>query len=414
MSGWWGRLLGRKSGQTLDSRALAEMLSRGAQSMAGVSVTEQSAMSVATVYACVAVLSESVAQLPCILYSGAGTDARERATGHRLYGLLKDAPNEWQTPFEFWEQGVTNVALVGNHYVLKGMVGPRSREEVAELFPLRRDRVRVKERASGGPYYVVSDGAGSEREFEPSAIMHIRYRALSGWEGLSPISYNRETIGTQLAAGHMMAASLKNGARIGGVLQHPKVLSDAAVKRIREQWEGMYTGAGNASKTPILEEGLTFKEASMSPADMQYIEQRKLTATDICAIFRVPPHMVANLERATHSNIEHSAIEFVTHTLGPWLQRIEARIKKDLLSPADRALYYPEFLTTSLLRGDSAARGQFYKELFATGALSTNDICRLENLPPVGPDGNTRYVPGNMMRLGRDAITQPAPAQKQE
>jgi len=402
---WWSKLFQRRSmtmGMALDSAEILRLLTQGAQTNSGVSVTEESAMSVATVYSCVAVLSESVAQLPCILYQGEGDD-RERARKHPLYGLLKDAPNEWMTGFEFWERCICNAGLGGNFYALKGMVGASGRETLGELFPVRK--VRVKTSATGSPYYVVANEAGAERDVQPSEMLHVRYRSLDGWTGLSPIRYNAETIGLQLAGATAQARLYRNGTRLGGVLQHPGKLSADASKRLREQWEALHAGTDNAGKTAVLEEGMKFEGTTISNTDLQYIEQRKLTSTDICAIYRVPPHMVANLDRATHSNIEHSAIEFVVQTLVPWLRRIEGAVKRDLLTPADRvAGIYPEFLVEALLRGDSAARGELYKSLFATGAISSNEIRKRENMPGVGPDGDTRYVPGNLMKLGREAI----------
>jgi len=399
---WWSNLFGRKS-YTLDSQAVYDMLVAGTENGTGIAVNDESAMSVATVYACVAVLSESVAQLPCHLYTGAGADTRERATKHRLYSLLHDAPNEWMTAFEFWEQAVTHIALGGNFYALKGMVGARG-GELAELFPLMPSRVRVKERSNGSPYYVISDGKGGEKEFTPDQIFHIRYRRLKGWCGMSPISYNRETIGLQLAGARMQSRTMKHGAKLTGILKAKKNFSKEAAAKLREQWESLYAGADNAGKTAVLEEGMEFERLSMSNADLQYIEQRKLSSTDICSIYRVPPHMVANLERATHSNIEHSAIEFVVQTLGPWLRRIEAAIRRDLLTPDERKTMYPEFLVDALLRGDSVARGDLYTKLFSVGALNANEIRKRENLPPIGPDGDMRYVPGNLMKLGQTAI----------
>jgi len=405
--GWWRSIAdGVKSftmGHALSSKDILALLTQGGESAAGVAVNDESAMSVATVYACIAVLSESVAQLPCKLYTGSGTDDRQAANSHRTYGLLHDAPNEWMTSFEFWEQCVAQIALGGNFYALKGMVGSRG-SELAELFPLLPSRVQVKEGTTGAPYYVVSDGQGSERTVMTTDMFHIRYRRLKGWTGLSPISYNRETIGLQIAGNRMQARTMKAGAKISGVLKHPKSLSPKAVKELREHWEQMYSGAENAGKTAVLEEGMDFERLSLSNTDMQYIEQRKLTSSDICAIYRIPPHMVANLERATHSNIEHSAIEFVVQTLGPWLRRIEAAIRRDLLTDEERKTMYAEFLVDALMRGDSAARGTFYQTMFGTGALSVNEIRRRENLPPIGPDGDVRYVPGNLMKLGRESI----------
>lgn len=404
---WWRSIFGRKSytmGSAIDSASLAKILAGGNETSSGVAVNSETAMTVATVYACIAVLSESVAQLPCHLYVGAGTEERERATKHRLYGLLHDAPNEWTTAFEFWEQAVCHVGLSGNFYALKGMVGAPGRQELAELFPLLPGNVTVKQAATGAPYYVVAGPNGEERAVLPAEMFHIRYRRLKGWAGLSPISYNRETIGLQIAGTQAQARSYKSGSRISGLLKHPKGISDTALKRLRESWEAMYAGGANAGKTAILEDGMDFERLQMSNTDMQYIEQRQLTSTDICAIYRVPPHMVANLERATHSNIEHSAIEFVVQTLGPWLRRIEAAIRRDLLTPAERQTMYAEFLVDALLRGDSAARGELYKSLHGVGALSANEIRKRENLPPIGPDGDVRYVPGNLMRLGRDSI----------
>lgn len=373
----------------------AEAILRGfaTPSRSGVSVTADSALRQATVYACVAVLSESIAQLPCMLYRRLPDGGKERATDHPLYPVLHHRPNEWQTAFEFWEMVTAQIALYGNAYALI----IRSGRKVLELLPLQSNEVKVTRNSDFSLSYDIPDGAG-RRKVAASEILHLRYRTLDGFTGLSPIAYNRETVGFAIAATEMGASMYGNGANVSGVLSIQGPLSPESIVKLREAWHDAYHGISNTGKTAVLDNGAVWNRVSMSPVDAQYIEARKFQRGEIAAIYRIPPHKIGDLEHATFSNIEHQSIEFVTDSLTPWLRRYEQAVQRDLLIGEDDI--YCEFLVEGLLRGDSQGRAAFYKELSMIGALSVNEIRDRENLNRIGAEGDARYVQSNMMPLG--------------
>lgn len=365
----------------------------GTSTKSGVEVSAESAMRCSTVYTCVSVLSESVAQLPCLLYRRTPDGGKERATDHPLYELLHDRPNGWQTAFEFWEGVVSHMALYGNAYayIVRG-----ARGQPTELIPLMPWQVSVRKLPDHSLEYRIPDGSGT-RVVGAKEVFHCRYRTLDGVTGVSPITYNRETVGLAMAALNMGAEVFGSGATVAGVLSIPGSVGDEALKRIAEAWNSRYHGPDRGQKTAVLDNGAQWKPVAMTAEDAQYIETRKLQRGEIAAIFRVPPHKVGDMEHATFSNIEHQSIEFVRETLAPWLKRIEQAIARDLIGGEP---LFAEFLIDGLLRGDSAGRASLYRELFATGAISPNEIRDRENMNRIGEQGDARYVPANLMPLG--------------
>lgn len=384
----------RRKSQPLEAVIRAHF---GGGTKSGVDVSPESAIRCSTVYTCVSVLAESVAQLPCLLYRRTPDGGKERATDHPLYRLLHDAPNGWQTAFEFWEQAVAHMALYGNAYayIVRGAGG-----RPVELIPLMPWAVTVTKRADHSIEYRIPDG-GSTRVVEASEVLHLRYRTLDGVVGVSPITYNRETVGLAIAASNLGAEVFGSGATVAGVLSIPGSVGPDSLQRIAEAWNNRYHGQDRGFKTAVLDNGATWSRVAMTAEDAQYIETRKMQRSEIAAIFRVPPHKVGDLEHATFSNIEHQSIEFVRETLAPWLKRIEQAVQRDLIGGEE---LFAEFLIDGLLRGDSAGRAALYRELFHTGAISPNEIRDRENMNRIGAEGESRYVPGNLMPLGAASI----------
>lgn len=371
------------------SAALAEYLVSGGQSASGKSVTPDSAMRVATVFACVRVLAESVGQLPLHLYERRDREQR-KATEHPLYSVLRIAPNSYQTPQEFLEWLVACLALRGNAYAQI----IRVRGRVAELFPLHPAAVTPELRDGEVRYRVQLDGGGAE-VMAASDVLHVKLLPLDGLVGASPIRYAREAIGLAMATEEHGSRLFSNGARPGGVLEHPGKLSDAAYRRLKESWEERHQGVSNAHRVAILEEGAKWQSIGMSSEDAQFLETRKYQRSEICGIFRVPPHLIGDLERATFSNIEHQGLDFVVHALMPYLTRIEQRIRIQLLRPEERTRYFAKFNVAGLLRGDMAARASFYSQMLQNGALSPNEIRELEDMNP-REGGDVYLTPMNM------------------
>lgn len=373
-----------------ESSELAKII-YGYTSNSGVTVTQDSAMRLSAVYACVRVIAESVAQLPFILYQRDG-DKKQRATTQRLYNLLHDAPNEFQSAFEFRENLTAWVCLRGNAYALKVL---SSQGEVIELLPIPANRVEVKQQKDWRLSYVFTDNEGNRIPLQQQQVFRVMGLSLNGYSGLSPISYQRETLGISLATEKHTALTFKNGAKMTGILVNPGHFSSEEIaRRVKASWDESASG-DNAYSTPLLEDGLDWKQVSMSNRDAQFIESRKYNTEDIARIFRVPPHKIGHLEKSTNNNIEQQALEFVTDSLMPWLVRWEQSVYRDLLTREQKQRYFAQFLVDGLLRGDSAARGEFYNKLWNMGAISPNEIRQKENMNP-RDGGDDYYVPLNM------------------
>lgn len=370
----------------------------------GERVDEKSAMQISTVYACVRLLAESIAGLPLHLYRYTGEDEeKEKALDHPLYKILYRQPNPEMTSFTFRETLMTSLLLWGNAYA---QIIRDGKNGVVGLYPLYPENVEVDRDESGQIYYIYhayTDEVPGENNkdiyLKREDVFHIPGLGFNGLVGFSPIAMMKNALGTTLAVEKYGAAFFRNGAQPSGVLEHPGVLKDPA--KIRENWSAVYGGANNAHKVCVLEEGMQYKAISLPPEDSQFLETRKFTVDEICRIFRVPPHLVQNMEHATFSNIEHQSIDFVQHTLTPWIIRFEQGIMKDLLLEEEQDVYFPKFNVDGLLRGDYQSRMNGYATGFANGFLCPNDIRKLENMDPI-PDelgGNVFVANGSYVQL---------------
>ncbi|MFI3167128.1 MAG: phage portal protein [Bacillota bacterium] len=361
----------------------------------GVQVDELTAMQTSAVYACVRLLGETVASLPCALYKKE-KDKRVKAEEHPLHGVLAFMPNSEMTSFNFREVMMTSLLLYGNAYarIIKDKAG-----HVKELWYLKPRNMEVERNSTTGKitYTYSDDITNKTMVYKPEQIFHIIGLGYDGVKGLSPIQQARESVGLAIATEEYGARFFGNGAKPGGVLEHPGVLKDP--EKLRESWNKVYQGTKNSNKIAVLEEGLKYHEIGMSPEQSQFLQTRKYQLSEICRIFRVPPHMVGELERSTFSNIEHQSIDFVTHTIRPWLIRWEQAIYMRLLNEKERALYYPHFNVDGLLRGDFYARMEGYSLARQNGWMSANEIRELEDMNPISKeDGGDLYlVNGNMM-----------------
>lgn len=386
------KIFGRKSSSdVIDSpEKLAAYLGVSADTFTGRRVTAQTAMQLVTVFSCIRVLSESVGMLPCKLMTEQG-NTRKAATSHPLYELLYLAPNNYMTAQEFWELVIACLGLQGNFYAYKVM----AMGKVKELLPIDPGAVKPKMRDDWTVAYEVTFRNGTKDVLTQDEIWHVRTLTLDGLTGLNPVAYARQAISLGLATEEHGARLFKNGAVTSGVLQTEQRLTDDAFKRLKDQFNEDHAGLTNAHKPMIMEMGLEWKPTALNLQDSQFLETRKFQRDEICAIFRVPPHLVANLERATFSNIEHQAMSFVNYSLVPYLTRIENRIRVGLLSEQDRATHYAKFNAGALLRGDQKSRYESYGQGINWGILSPNECRDLEDLNP--RDGGDIYLtPVNM------------------
>ncbi len=371
---------------------------------AGKPVNERSSMQMTAVYSCVRILAEAVAGLPIHLYQYTETGGKEKAIKHPLYFLLHDEPNPEMTSFVFRETLMTHLLLWGNAYA---QIIRNGKGEVIALYPLMPNRMTVDRDANGQLYYQYQSSKdeaptmkGSTVILKSSEVLHIPGLGFDGLVGYSPIAMAKNAIGMAIACEEYGAKFFANGAAPGGVLEHPGTLKDPA--RIRESWNATFGGSSNSSKVAVLEEGMKYTPIAISPEQAQFLETRKFQINEIARIFRIPPHMVGDLEKSSFSNIEQQSLEFVKYTLEPWLVRWEQSMVRSLLSQKEKQECFIKFNVDGLLRGDYQSRMNGYSVGIQNGFMSPNDVRGLENMDLIPEElGGNRYLcNGNMVDIG--------------
>lgn len=366
-------------------------------------VTERSAMQITAVYCCVRILAEAIASLPLHLYRYTENGSKEKAIDHPLYDLLHDEPNLEMTSFVFRETLMTHLLLYGNAYA---QIIRNGKGEIIALYPLMPNRMNVDRDEDGNLYYeyqTSQDEAhtmkGSLVRLSPSDVLHIPGLGFDGLVGYSPIAMAKNTIGMTMAAEEYGAKFFANGATPGGILEHPGVVKDP--ERVRESWNSAFGGSSNSNKVAVLEEGMKYTPISISPEQAQFLETRKFQIDEIARIFRIPPHMIGDLEKSSFSNIEQQSLEFVKYTLDPWVSRWEQSMRRALLKPEEKKQYFFKFNVDGLLRGDYQSRMNGYATARQNGWMSANDIRELENLDRIPEDkgGDLYLINGNMTKL---------------
>ena len=375
----------------------------------GKPVNATTAIQLSTVYACVRVISETVASLPLGVYE-AKEDGNRKATEHPLYPLLHDEPNSEMTSFVLREVMLAHLLLWGNSYC---QIIRSGRNQVTGLYPLLPDKMTVDRDKKGILTYTYMTSNGEQVVLSPEDVLHIPGLGFDGIMGYSPIALEKNAIGLGIASEEYGSKFFSNGARPSGILTHPNTVKNP--KALRESWNSAYGGSSNSNRVAILEEGMKFEPIAIPNNEAQFLETRKFQVDEICRIFRVPPHLVGNLEHATFSNIEHQSIDFAVHTIRPWLVRIEQAMNRSLFTEQEKGggssgrRYYVQFNIDGLMRGDYKSRMEGYAIGRQNGWLSANDIRALENQNPIPKeDGGDAYlVNGNMIPI-TTAMKQPA------
>ena len=372
-------------------------------STSGKMVTERSAMQMTAVYSCVRILAEAIAGLPLHLYEYTEEGSKKKAIDHPLYFILHDEPNPEMTSFIFRETLMTHLLLWGNAYA---QIIRNGKGEVIGLYPLMPNRMTVDRDEHGRLYYsyqMTQDDAPTMKNgtviLHPSDVLHIPGLGFDGLVGYSPIAMAKNAIGMAIACEEYGAKFFANGATPGGLLEYPGTVKDP--ERVRESWNKGFSGSSNANKVAILEEGMKYTPISISPEQAQFLETRKFQINEIARIFRVPPHMVGDLEKSSFSNIEQQSLEFVKYTLDPWVSRWEQAIIRSLLTADEKKRYFVKFNVDGLLRGDYQSRMNGYATARQNGWMSANDIRELENLDriPAELGGDLYLINGNMTKL---------------
>ncbi len=361
-------------------------------------VTTDTAMKYSAVFACVRVLSETLAAMPAMLYRKIKDGNREIKNDLAIYDILHNAPNEEMSPFSFKEACM--IALnTGGNAVCERLVNAYG--DLIGLYPYSWSMVTIeRDKETGKLIYRIRDGT-KERILTRQQVFHLPGLSYDGVIGLSPIEYAATSIRLGLSYEQFGINFYKNGANSSGVFSFPNALSEQAYQRLKSDLTKNYTGLVNTGKPMLLEEGADFKPLTIKPVDAELLANKKFQTTDVARIYRVPPHMVGDLDRATFSNIEQQSLEFVMYTMLPWFCRWEQAINAQLLTRQERmAGYYIEFKVDGLLRGDAASRATAYATGRQWGWLSVNDIRRLENMNPI-PNGDIYLQPLNMGEAGK-------------
>ena len=372
----------------------------GKPTRSGVNVNADTALTHAGVYACAKILAESVASLPVSLYITESDVTRELRNDTRTR-LIGSEPSELYTSFDFRSTAMLHLALHGNFYAEIKRDGNMRPKELRIIE--NPNWVRPELDSTGMLWYRIFDvqtSAGGYMErtepLRPRDIIHVKGLSANGLEGKSPITVFRENIGLGIATTQTQGSLWKNGTLISGYLKHPGKLAPDQVQNLRDTWQSRYTGRDNAGKTPVLENGMEFIPLSLKPADAMFLETAKLSLHDVCRIYRIPPHMVGDLERSTNNNIEHQSLEFVRDTLRPWLKNWEQELNRKLLFDSEKSRMFFRFNVDALLRGDTKSRAEYFTRALGSvsnpGWMTPNEVRSLEKLNPI-ENGDTIYNP---------------------
>jgi len=369
----------------------------------GKTVNEFTAMQTTAVYSCVRILAEAVASLPLQVYRYK-ENGKERVYNHHLYHILHNEPNTEMSSFVFRETLMSHLLIWGNAYaqIIRDGAG-----RVVALYPLLPNKMTVSRDKNGEIYYIYTTTSDENPNFKDYGsvvlrkqdVLHIPGLGFDGLVGYSPIAMAKNAVGMTIATEEYGASFFANGANPGGVLEHPGVLKDP--KKVRDSWNEVYRGTANAHKIAVLEEGMKYQQIGIPPEEAQFLETRKFQINEIARLYRIPPHMVGDLDKSSFSNIEQQSLEFVKYTLDPWVIRWEQAMQRSLLLPKEKQEFFIRLNVDGLLRGDYQSRMNGYSVARQNGWLSANDIREMEDMNPI-PDeegGNLYLINGNMTKL---------------
>jgi HK97 family phage portal protein len=342
-----------------------------------VTVNRNTALTFSAIWACIQVLSETIASMPLGTYEEKG-DYKNIVKDHSTYRLLHNEPNKLMTSFTWRQTMMVHLLTDGNAYseIIRG-----SGAEAKSLNILDPETVTPGVTPSGVPFYTVRE-EGKERKIKGDNMLHLVGLTMTGLTGLSPISAHKQAIMMALNTQSFGNAFYANNAAIGTVLEHPGVLKHETALRIGRSFDAKHKGIAKAGSTAVLEEGMKVSKMTLSQTDAQYVETMRFTIEEACRIFRVPPHMVADLSRSTNNNIEEQGISFVRDTIMPYVRRWEDELNRKLFREDEKGIIYAEFNVNGLMRGNAAARAQYYAIMRTNKIMNANEIRALENMNP--------------------------------
>ena len=347
-------------------------------------VTPDNALKISAVFACVRVLAETIASLPFIIYRKTGEDSRVKDENHYLYPMLHDiGPNQWQTAFEFWETAIGTVALRGNAYYFKVKNGANRIIGLIQMHPDNVElKVDFKDFRNPGLVYDYTSNSGEVYQIAFNNVWHLKGLSSDGFIGLSPLQAAAEAMNLSLNAESHGNTFFENGAQASGVATYPGKLNEEAFQRLRKSIGDKISGK-NKFRVLLLEEGASYNQIGITNEDSQFLETRQFQVEDIARFFRVPNILINHPDKtSTYASAEQFMMSFVTHTIRPWLVRVEKSVKKNLLSVRDQKTHYGEFKVDGLLRGDTASRYTAYASAIQNTWMSPNEARKFENMPP--------------------------------
>jgi HK97 family phage portal protein len=371
-------------------------------------ITVEAAEAIATMFSCNRVICETVGSMPCHLYQRIGDGKKQRADKHPLYRIIRRRPNSHQTPIEFFEYMQRSLGLRGNAYA---KIVRRGNAQVESLEPLHPDSVKVLVSDDGlnSVSYEYMNPKRQKVVYDSSEILHLKICSDDGFRGRSIIDISSQVFRTANATETYTEKLFTNTARPSGILKMSQAgLKKDQIDRLKKDWNDAYSGQNNIGKTVILEAGMDWQALGLTNEQLQLIEQQKFSSTEICRLWRMPPHLVGDLEKATFSNIEQQALEFMTFTMVPWMVRWEQALMK-LLKESEEETFYFEFQPANFLRGDLQSRYNAYNVGRNGGWLSVNEIRDLENMNAIevsDDPGNQYLMPLNMGIMGKENIAE--------
>lgn len=373
----------------------------GKSSTSGVNINEDTAMRFSAVFACVRVLSETIAAMPIKVYKRRPNGGRDIAYNHPLYRILHDEPNEEMTAFKLQETMQSHLVLSGNAYAYKEIDG---RGRVKSLKLLNWENIMPERNKKTGKIEYIFDDNGNKITLNYDEIFHISGLGFDGIKGYSPITLAMDAVGLGMAAEQFASYFYSNGANVGGFIELPQAVKDK--EELKNEFTQKFTGLGKSHKVIFLENGMKFQKLVMPLNEAQFIETRKFQIQEIARIYRMPLHLIQDLERATFSNIEHQDLGFIKHTMFPWVVRWEQEINHRLFTSFERQQgYYAEFSMDALLRGDAKSRAEVLHIKRQDGIINANEWRELDNQNPQ-PDelGDTYFINSTMIPVQLAAL----------
>ena len=357
-------------------------------------VSRDSSLTFSAVFACVRVISESIASLPIKVYKVEDDNDKINDISHPVYNILARYPNAYMTPYTFLDTLMTNLLLEGNAFYY---IERDSSARPISLIPINPREVKVIKHDGTIIYDVKDFEIGIMKE----DMLHFFNLSFNGYEGVSVLKAQNTTIATSIASNDTANSYLGNSSNIGGIIKHPGKLSKEAVERLKTSWNNQYSGSFMAGKTAILEEGMTFDSAAVDLSKYQLIETRRFQVEEIARIFKVPLSLIGHLEKsANYNSIEALSIDFVRFTLMPYITMIEQELNRKLFRDREFGIFEISIDTKALLRGDSASRSAYYREMASIGAISINEIRQMEGFNKVGEEGDQLFMPLNFAPIG--------------